>query len=161
MYCPNCAQSNAAEQKFCRRCGLNLEKVGESLELQLHAGGIEPVDRRLEIFGNVAFGGLGIVGSLAVAGMIYTVIQKFVLTGQGVIFGIVMSLLLVFGVMAIAYVILNESRNEKSKKRRPKASESELTAPDTAKLLVDRPFEGVPSVVEDTTELLKTRSHRS
>lgn len=61
MYCPDCAQSNKSEQRFCRKCGLNLESISASLSRQLNDGGVEPADRRLELFGNIVFGGLGLL----------------------------------------------------------------------------------------------------
>lgn len=88
--------------------------------------------------------------------MIYTIITGFILSGKGVAFGIIVSLLIVFGVLAIAWVILNESRKEKEKKlaRATFRSEPELVAPETARLLQTGKFEPVPSVVDATTELL-------
>ncbi len=158
MYCPNCAQSNKSEQRFCRKCGLNLESISVSLSHQLNDGGIEPADRRLELFGNIIFGGLGVVGIAAVVGMIYTIITGFILSGKGVAFGIIVSLLIFFGVLAIAWVILNEGRKEKEKKKKQTRTafrhEPELVTAKTSKLLQTGKFEPVPSVVEDTTELL-------
>ena len=34
MYCPSCGQATSTEQKFCRSCGLSLEKVAESVAEQ-------------------------------------------------------------------------------------------------------------------------------
>jgi hypothetical protein len=156
MYCPNCAQSNNSEQRFCRKCGLNLESISHSLSRQLNDGAVEPADRRLELFGNIVFGGLGVVGLAAVVGLIYTIITGFILSGRGVAFGIIVSLLIVFGVLAIAWVILNEGRKDNAKKQsranfRP---QPEVGSADTAKLLQTGKFEPTPSVVENTTELL-------
>ena len=30
MYCPNCGKTNSPEQRFCRSCGLGLEKIVQS-----------------------------------------------------------------------------------------------------------------------------------
>lgn len=87
--------------------------------------------------------------------MIYVVVQKFVLTGQAVFSGVMVTLFFLLAVMAIAYVLLMESRKDKKPERHVNAQGAELDPPDTAKLLVDPPFEPVPSVVENTTELLK------
>lgn len=155
MYCPNCGQENSIEQKFCRRCGLNLEKSVESLIDQNAAGltvrEVDP-DHWLEMLGKFAIGGTALVGLVAVGAMVYTIITKFVLTGSGVFFGIVMSLLLIFAVLGLTYVALNEGRKSKRKQSAPP---SEFEKPEMAKLLDTGGFEPVPSVVEDTTERLK------
>ena len=158
MHCPNCGQRNSIEQSFCRSCGMNLESTAAALTEQRAEGAIEVSDRRLELFGNIAFGGLILVGLVAVAGMIYTVFEKFILTGKGVIFGIVISLLLIFAVMGITYVVLNESQKEKRAKRTPSAGGPLPLEPVTGKLLETGDFEPIPSVVEDTTELLKVKA---
>jgi len=155
MYCPNCGQSNEIGQRFCRKCGLNLEAIGESILSQLNAGQVEPVDRRLEMFGNIVFGGLGVVGLAAVSGLIYAVVTGFILSGKGVVFGIIVSALIVFLVLALVYVILNEVKKDKKTKRPVPAGKPELEKAETARLLDTGRFEPVPSVVEDTTELLK------
>ena len=155
MYCPNCSQSNEIGQRFCRKCGLNLEVIGESILSQLTAGQVEPVDSRLEMFGNIVFGGLGVVGLAAVSGLIYAVVTGFILSGKGVVFGIIVSALIVFLVLALVYVILNEVKKDKKAKRPIPAGKPELEIAETARLLDTGRFEPVPSVVEDTTELLK------
>lgn len=155
MYCPNCGQSNELDQRFCRKCGLNLEEIGESLSSQLLGGKVEPADRRLELFGNIAFGGFGIIVLLGIAALIYTVLAETVLSGKDMVFGIALTLFLVFAAMTLAYVAMNESRKQKQAKRKRKP---ELASPDTAKLLDDPHFEPVPSVVDDTTELLKVEA---
>lgn len=159
MYCPNCGNQNSNEQKFCRKCGMNLEASAESLVRQTEGGEITPSDRRLEFFGKVVFGGFGFAGTVIVAGLIYTIITKFVLSGTGVAFGIAMSFLLVFAMLALVYVVLNEGRKEKYSKRRMPGHDRGSDAPDTAKLIESGNFVRVPSsVVEDTTDLLKVEA---
>lgn len=158
MYCPNCAQENSTEQKFCRKCGLNLERSAESLLEQRPDIGAVVSDRRLERFGNIAFGGLALVGLAAVAVLIYTVITKFILTGAGVAFGVIMSLLLIFAVLGLVYVVLNETRKEKRSKGAIADLSAELDVSETANVLGSGEFEPIPSVVENTTDLLKAEA---
>ena len=34
MFCPHCGKENSIEQRFCRSCGLSLEKTAQSLAEQ-------------------------------------------------------------------------------------------------------------------------------
>lgn len=160
MYCPNCGNQNTTEQKFCRKCGMNLEASAESLMRQTEGGEITPSDRRLEVFGSVVFSALGVIGALVLAGLVYTMVTRFVLTGEAIAFGIVLSLLIIFGGLALAFVVLNEGRKEKQAAHKGFASQQDSLsdAPNTAKLIESGHFEPVPSVVDDTTELLKVEA---
>jgi hypothetical protein len=133
---------------------MNLESTAVTLVDQTAGGKLTAYDRRVDLFGNIVLGGLGLVGLAAVAGMIYTVIVKFVLTGEGVAFGIIISLLLIFAVLCLVFVILNESKKERLAKRETLNPELQTSAIDTAKLLEQKEFEPIPTVIEDTTDLL-------
>jgi hypothetical protein len=137
---------------------MNLEASSESLVRQTEGGEITPSDRRLEFFGKVVFGGFGFAGIAIIGGLIYTLITKFVLSGSAVAFGIAMSFFLVFAMLALVYVILKEGRKEKYSKRRVPDLGPELDIADTAKLIESGHFEPVPSVVENTTDLLKVKA---
>lgn len=160
MFCPNCGANNTTDQKFCRSCGLNLEQTALSLLEQKPSGvraGLTLAEKRLEKLGNIAFGGLGIVGLMAVIGMIYTIVVKFILSGSSIISGIIFILLLIFAVLGIAYVIFNESLKEKKLAAKNPHIEPSIESVDTGKLLDENQFEPVPSVTEDTTKLLRVR----
>ena len=68
--------------------------------------------------------------------------------------GIALSFFLVFAMLALVYVVLNEGRKERVLKTRIPERDGELPGRDTAKLIRSGHFEPVPSVVDDTTELL-------
>ncbi len=158
MFCPGCAAKNSVDQKFCRSCGLNLEMTAQSLLEQkpgdkLAKAGI--AEKRLEKFGNIAFGGLILVGIVAVLGMIYTIFQKFIMSGEGIISGIIFILLLIFAMLGIAYVIFNESLKEKRLAAKNPHIEPSVESADTDRLLEEGSFDPIPpSVTEDTTALL-------
>jgi len=161
MFCPNCGQSNSTEQAFCRQCGLNLQKTAESLTEQLpdrlsKRSGLG--DQRLELLGRIAFGGLGIAGLLAVAGMLYAIFTKFILSGDGVLTGIIFMLLLIFAVLGLVFVVINESKKERRSMAATDANLAENERKDTGQLLTEGDFEPVPSVIEDTTKLLKVEA---
>lgn len=157
MFCPNCAKENSVEQKFCRACGLNLEKAAESLLLQLpddQNAGLAKREMFLERFGNFVFGGFLVVVLIAIVAIIYTIFVKFVLSGTGVIFGLFMIVFMIFAALALAFVGFMEKIKEDKKSVNPNLQKELSEKPDTAKLLEDKPFEPVPSVVENSTELL-------
>src|SRR6266498_336174 len=56
MHCPNCATKASGEQKFCRSCGMRLEKVQQILSEEISAAelNVENKIRRFEHWRNVA-----------------------------------------------------------------------------------------------------------
>ena len=157
MFCPNCGTRNSSEQKFCRSCGLNLEKSIESLLEQLptaEKANLLKQTKLLEKYGNFAFGGFATVFLLGISILVFTIFNKMVLSGENVIFGLLLLAFIIFAVLTLTYVFLNESLKEKKAKANP-VFKHELEKKNTAKLLEDKPFEIVPtSVTEGTTDLL-------
>ena len=158
MYCPNCSQKNYNQQKFCRKCGMNLEQISTALSEQLpeRNNDIERREARLELFGNIAFVGLGIILAAGVVGILYMIITKMIIGGEAPIVGVLLANLVVFAAMALTYVVLREDLNERKKKARsvsvpPSDPETDI---DTSKLLADPIDRPAPSVIEDTTDLL-------
>jgi hypothetical protein len=155
MFCPNCGANNSTDQKFCRACGLNLEKSAESLLEQLQKASFSREENFLEKLGTIGFFGLATVYLVAISLLSYVVFNKFVLSGETekIIFGVVLIAGFIFATLMLAYVALNEILNEKKGKSSP-VSPKEIEKKDTAKLLEEKPFEPVPSVTEDSTELI-------
>lgn len=161
MFCPNCGATNTTEQKFCRTCGLNLEKTSESLLRQIpsaQSANLRRQEKLLEKFGNIAFGGFGVVLLTGVAAIIYVVITKFVLSGTNIFAGILLTAFVIFAALALAYVIFAESIKEKKQKIGFQAGKESEKAKDTAKLLEEKPFDPVRSVTENSTELIYVES---
>jgi uncharacterized membrane protein YvbJ len=161
MFCPNCGKENSTEQKFCRACGIGLEKTVESLmEQKLSPSqGDNLLCKRilLETFGTVAAGGLITVIVIAVSAIIYTVVTKMILTGTSVLFGSLLTAFIVFALLTLIYVLFNESLKEKQNKW--KLPVNELDEQINAKsLLEEKPFEPALSVTENSTELLYTKN---
>ncbi len=141
---------------------MNLEQAASSLLEQFPdrpRADLQREEKRLERFGTVAFGGFGVVVLLAIAGLIYWIIDKAILSGEGPVMGILLIAFLIFAALSLAYVIWRESLNEK----RAKIEKAPGRIPDLAeppeKLLKETSFAPIPaSVVEDTTELLVPKS---
>lgn len=159
MFCPNCGTRNSSEQKFCRSCGLNLEKSIESLLEQLptaESANLLKRTKMLEKYGNFAFGGFAIVFAIGILAGIFTIFNKLVLSGENVILGLLLGLFIIFAVLSLIYVILNETLSEKKANAKP-VFINELDGNAPAKQLEDKPLEASavpPSVTERTTDLL-------
>ncbi len=161
MFCPNCGANNSTEQKFCRACGLNLEKSAESLIEQMpsaQSANVMRHEKAIERFGNFALGGLGVVGIIGVATLSWILVTKILLTGTNIFAAILLISFIVFALLSLVFVILNESLKEKKAKANPMLANELNDAKNTGKLLEDKPFEPVPSVVENSTELLYSKN---
>jgi hypothetical protein len=156
MFCPNCAANNRTEQKFCRSCGLNLEKSAESLIEQFpnaHNAGLSKQTQFVEKFGNFALGGFGVVLLTGIGAIIYFIFSKMILTGANVLTGILLIAFLIFALLSLIFVFFNESIKEKKAKINPALSNELTEAKQTGKLLEEKSFEPIPSVIENSTEL--------
>ena len=156
MFCPNCGAKNTTEQKFCRSCGLNLEQTAVSLFEQIPSSESAELlkrERNLEKFGNIAFGGFGLVLLTAISAIIYFIITKMILSGTNVFFGILLIAFLIFAGLSLVYVMFNEDLKERKQKSNPTRTNELSEKLDTGKLLEEKSFEPIPSVTEDSTEL--------
>ena len=137
---------------------MNLEQISAVLTEQLpeRDADIERREAKLEIFGNIAFVGLGIILAAGIVGILYMIITKMILSGEQPLAGILLANFVVFAGLALTYVVLREDLNDRKKKARTVAGaapepDNEI---DTNKLLQDPIQEPAPSIVEDTTDLL-------
>ena len=157
MFCPNCGANNSTEQKFCRACGLNLEKSAESLIEQMPSAQTANLlrhEKAIERLGNFALGGLGVVALVAITAGFYILVTKFIITGTNIFTAVLLISFFVFAILSLIFVVFNETLKEKKQKINPGFS-SALTEPrNTANLLEEKPFESAVSVTENSTELL-------
>jgi hypothetical protein len=157
MFCPNCGANNSTEQKFCRSCGLNLEKTAETLLEQIPSAESAKLlrrERNLQKFGNVAFGGFGVVLLTGIIAIIYLIITKVILSGNSVFGGIMLIAFIVFAALMLAYVVFNEDLKERKQNANPSLQNDLPEKLETGKLLEEKLFEPVSSVTENTTDLL-------
>ena len=161
MFCPNCGSSNSTEQKFCRSCGLNLEKSAESLVEQFPSAQTANLRRReklIEKFGNFALGGLGVVILFGVTIIIYKVIENFLIGGMNLYAAILLIGFILFAFLSLIFVFFNEGLKEKKAKLNNAMTSKLEEKSDAARLLEDKPFEPLLSVTENSTDLLYTRN---
>jgi hypothetical protein len=154
MFCPQCGKPNSAEQKFCRSCGLSLDKVAQSLAEQLPAaeinGHLKVRQRQIERWISIL---LGSTFTIFVGAVIWALVYKIIIVKGEVFEGIVFLALFVAVVTALLLVVYRESLLEAATKHRLSQPGLPLTEP-TGKLLAESDLEPIPSVTERTTELL-------
>lgn len=154
MYCPNCGKSNSAEQKFCRSCGLSLEKTVQSLADQLPALELDKqlrererkVDRLINIVAGSAI-------SIVVAGVLWGIIYEIIIVKGEVIPGLFFLAFIIGAILLGLLSIYRESLRKTAGKRQIPQPQQQLVA-NTGKLLSESSVEPLPSITERTTELL-------
>ena len=135
MNCPNCGKDTVVDQQYCRSCGTEL------------------TDDRVRSFDPRKWGLMALMlifgGMLLAMGAKMWAIKWLVFTGVAITFG---------GMFCIAaYGLLLQTRPRRSKPKTASPPQPEVLAADTTnKLLPIGDNDFIPSVVEDTTELLKT-----
>lgn len=157
MYCPNCGNKSSTEQKFCRSCGLGLEKVTQTLVEQSPmklSESLEAQKDRLEKWGVAALSvfGLGFLGIL-----LYGIVYKLMLTQGKVTTGLaLLGLMIMLGCGLLSVILFAKAKEveEAKTKRRLPVPEDVAEKGTTKELLPEGRLEQIPSVTEGTTELL-------
>ena len=154
MHCPNCGAESSAKQKFCRACGLSLERFAQLLAELLPDGEDENVARarqRLRQLENA----LKIAGWTAgsALGFLFAFLGVYMMTQVSVPGGIVV---LLFGVVVIATMLVlgyQSSLNKQVSGSFP--SQPTLPSAETTnKLLSEDQSRIAMSVTEQTTARL-------
>ena len=154
MYCPNCGKPNSSEQKFCRSCGLSLQKVLESLAEQLPAIDLDKnlqerkrrVERWLHISGGIAI-------AIPVVGILWGIIYEVIIV-KGELLGGSIFLAFFLGILLVALLAVYRDILEKAS---AKGKLSQMVLPpaeETARLPAGTLDTQMSSVTERTTELL-------
>ena len=155
MYCPNCGNKTSTDQKFCRACGLGLDKIVQSLGEQLPARIDESLlarKERLEKFGVAALSVFGL-GVLSV--LLYLLGRKVI--EEGNVFEALVMLglfvMLACGVLSVILFARAKELGDQAGKRQLQPATTEKNS-STRELLPEGTMEPVPTVTERTTELL-------
>lgn len=155
MYCPNCGKQTSTEQKFCRACGLGLEKIAQSLGEQLPARMDQSLVARKERLEKLGVGALSVFGLGVLGFLLYAVGQK--LSAQGSLLAVLamVGLVIMLGCGLLSVILFARAKElgEQANKRQLQPNETD-TSGSTRELLPEGRFEPVPTVTERTTELL-------
>jgi hypothetical protein len=153
MYCPNCGNQAAAEQKFCRSCGLELQAIAQAVTQQLTGKTGTPSTRseaaQLARMSRWLFGGICVL----VSGMALLAVNKMLISEAAVGLGGVFTLLL--GVLIATYGVISPMLHPpKAISQTPQPAELPA-AETTSKLALASGAEPVSSVIEETTRTLE------
>lgn len=170
MFCPNCGTKTEAGQKYCRACGLSVEKLAGLISEQLPAGALagstpEEVTRLLRRRHSVErlLAGIGLTaGGVFLIAIIWAIVFKIMIGKGDVLQGSIFLGFILAAVVALALVFYRESVMESLAARgvSDEAAKQLEGAAATAKLLPEPHFEPVPTVTDRTTELLAAEPKR-
>lgn len=157
MYCPNCGNKSSTDQKFCRSCGLGLEKVVQSLVEQIPAQPDQSLRARKNRLERLGITALSVFGAGVLCLILYGIVYKVILIQGRTLEGIGLLAFLIIiacGLLAV-YLFAKANEVEEASNKRQIQEPKELSHDETTgKLLSEARLEPVPSVTERTTELL-------
>lgn len=153
MYCPNCGTETAPDRKFCRGCGMDLQPVAQLLTGQLPAQPLQNARGKAARYGFLTFlGGVLLAALLGTTGGAFMHLDPqlglFIssLAGLG-------GLVVVVGLGLMVYSLFLPKAPAQTQPPQPQALPQ---AQPYAQLPPERFRQPVPSVIENTTELLDT-----
>jgi hypothetical protein len=157
MFCPNCGAKTSIQQKFCRGCGLGLDKIALSLSEQLPSRPDEHLLSQKERYERLGLAALSVFGVGVLGVMLYGIIYKMMISKGDWLQALALIGLLIMAACGILSVILfakAKEAEEAAGKRRLEEKETAVKATPTNELLTEGHLEPVPSVTDRTTELL-------
>jgi len=155
MFCPNCGNKITADQKFCRSCGLSLEKITQVVTEQLPVKPDESIEERKERLERWGFYALCVFGAGVLLPLLYYIgtllVAGKVLTGLGLL-----AFIVVVGCGLLSVILFAQAEDIKKaggKGRSPQTGE--LTEQETtSRLLPESNLTPASSITDRTTELL-------
>lgn len=154
MHCPNCGTQTSREQKFCRSCGLGLEKVAHFLGEQMPRQLDESLLARKERLERMGVAALSVFGAGVLGMLLYGVVYKVMIVQGRAFEGLAILALLGIVACGLLAAVLFAQANEAGAKR--SAGRLQELVPDEAppELLTEGQPQPLPSVTERTTDLL-------
>lgn len=153
MFCPNCAKENQTGLKFCRACGLDLEKISEYYLQQVPSEVSSTLLERKKKFEKLSKIFLNTFVTVGLGFIVYLVVYRYMYLQGAYFAGIGVLAMLACGLLGLYF--WGYSNDQKSINRF--GVPGEIRPGTTANLLEEGNFEPVSSVTEDTTSLLPIR----
>lgn len=157
MYCPNCGFKSSPDQKFCRSCGLSLEKSAQSLAEQLPTRLDESLEERKNRLERLGVGALSVFGLGVLGFILYNVFYKLMITQGKIMAGLgLLAFVVIIGCGLLSVILFAKAKEvEEARAKRPLPQPAELEQSEaTKRLLPDADLNPLQSVTEHTTELL-------
>ena len=157
MFCPNCGAKTSIEQKFCRACGLGLEKIALSLTEQLPTRPEENLVSQKERLERLGVAALSVFGLGILVVLFYGIGYKLMVSQGNWLGGLAFLGFMIMSCCGLLSVYLFAKAKETEKaagKRRLQQKDESVLATPTNELLTEGHLEPVPSVTDRTTDLL-------
>lgn len=158
MFCPNCGKETN-EQKFCRDCGLRVEKIFSLLVEEIQEREKTSIQKRNDVIRKLGVISLSLSFGLGFSFIFFlAVFYKFYLFGANVMSAIGLTVMIVLAFLSLIFFklpkLLDREKMSGETSRENQIEEIRVTE----KLLSKGNFEPVPSVTENSTELLLTKN---
>lgn len=165
MYCPNCGNQNSADQKFCRSCGLGLQKVAQTLSEQLPTKLDVSLQQKKERFEKLGVAALSVFGAGVAIPVLYGIFYKMMWAQGKVMAGLgLLALIIVLGCGLLSVILFAKANEVKETPAKPPLpAQPELHPQADTRELPEHSAPETPvfSVVDRTTELLPQKNRNN
>jgi len=154
MFCPNCGKETN-EQKFCRDCGLEVEKFFNVLVKEIREKEKTNVQKREDLFRKLGFASLSLLFGLCFSFVFYlAVYYKFLIFGREIMGAISLTAMIFLGLLSLVFFNLPKFLDRRTINEEFSKDNEIEEARKTEQLLSEGNFEPISSVTENSTETL-------